>query len=345
MNVKKLHIRRRLLAAGAAALAAPMRALAQPAAPLRILHVMSYHSPWRWTDGQLAGFKEALQGVPVEVRVFQMDAKRNSTPAQKEAVGRKAREMIDAWRPDLLYTSDDDAQEFVAAHYVNGRMPIVFSGVNKDPSAYGFRGSRNVTGVVEHEHFTESVALLRSIDPRVKRIAAVFDDAPMWSQVIARMKAQAGALGGAEVVAWDTLKTFEDYQRRIAEYPKSVDAIALVGIFHFRDAAGRNVPYEEVLRWTAEHSPLPDLGFWVDRVHYGTLAAVTVSEREQGLAAGRLARAILVDQRAPSSLPMEPTRKGIPVMSLARARKLGLKPSSSVLLSAEVVTKFDWEGK
>ncbi len=24
--------------------------------PLRILHIMSFDSPWRWTDGQLAGF-------------------------------------------------------------------------------------------------------------------------------------------------------------------------------------------------------------------------------------------------------------------------------------------------
>jgi hypothetical protein len=32
------------------------------------------------------------------------------------------------------------------------------------------------------------------------------------------------------------------------------------------------VPYQEVLKWTAENSRLPDLGFWVDRVHYEHLA-------------------------------------------------------------------------
>jgi len=81
----------------------------------------------------------------------------------------------------------------------------------------------------------------------------------------------------------------------------------------------------------------------VDRVHYGTLAAVTVSEREQGLAAGRMARAILVDGRSAASFAMAPTSKGVPVLSLARARKLGLKLNSSTLLAAEVIEKFEWE--
>jgi hypothetical protein len=98
-----------------------------------------------------------------------------------------------------------------------------------------------------------------------------------------------------------------------------------------------------VLRWTAEHSSLPDLGLWVDRMHFGTLCGVTVSEREQGLAAGRLARAILVEGKSPSSLDMQPTVKGLPVLSLARARKLGIQPVTGVLLSSEVIQQFEWE--
>jgi ABC-type uncharacterized transport system substrate-binding protein len=96
------------------------------------------------------------------------------------------------------------------------------------------------------------------------------------------------------------------------------------------------------MKWTAENSKLPDFGYWIDRVHYGSLAAVTVSEREQGLAAGRIARGILVDGRTPSSFAMEPTFKGLPVISLTRAQALGLKVKSGLLLSAEVVEKFEW---
>lgn len=311
--------------------------------PYRILYVMSYHSPWRWTDGQLAGFKEAMGPAKAEYKVFQMDTKQNSTPEAKERKGREARALIDAWKPDLVYTSDDDVQEHVAVHYVGKRMPFVFSGVNKHPRAYGFEGSRNVTGVLEHEHFVESVRLLQTVAPGVRRIAAVFDDAKMWAPVIERMRARLNELPGVEIVAWDSIRTWDEYRKKMQEYPGRADAVALIGVFNFKDAAGRNVPYQEVLRWTAENSTLPDLGFWVDRVHYGTLAAVTVSEREQGLAAGRMARAILVDGRSPSSIAMVPTAKGVPVISLARARKLGLELNSTTLLSAEVIEKFEWD--
>ncbi len=329
-----------LIIAALSLCAAPGQAAGKP---LKILYVMSYHSPWRWTDGQLDGFKEGMGDAVAEYRVFQMDAKQNSTRAAKERKGREARALIDSWQPDLVYTSDDDAQEFVAVHYLNAALPFVFSGVNKDPSAYGFVGSKNVAGVLEHEHFVESVKLLQSLAPSARRIAVVLDDAPMWGPVSARMRDGLKTLPGVEVVAWDTIRTWADYQAKMKSYAGRADAVALIGIFNFRDDAGKNVPYQQVLRWTAENSTLPDLGFWIDRVHFGTLAAVTVSEREQGLAAGRMARAILLEGRAPSSFPMQPTVKGTPVVSLARARKLGLKPSSSVLLSAEVIDSFDWE--
>jgi ABC-type uncharacterized transport system substrate-binding protein len=98
-----------------------------------------------------------------------------------------------------------------------------------------------------------------------------------------------------------------------------------------------------VLKWTAENSPLPDFSFWKDRIAYGTLCTVTVSGDEQGLAAGKMAHSILVDGKSPASFAMGPTVKGEPVISLARARALGLHLHTRVLLTAQVVQKFAWE--
>lgn len=313
-----------------------------PTTPPRIVHVMSYHSPWRWTDGQLDGFKAGLGDVGAEFRVVQMDAKNHSDNIAKEQRAREARALIDSWKPDLVYTTDDDAQEWITHHYLNTPIPLVFSGVNKAPEHYGFDRADNVTGVLEQEHFAESVRLLKSIVPGMKRLVVVLDDADMWGPVVQRMRA-AKLPAGVQIVGWETIKTFAEYKRRMAAYPDIADAIALIGIFGFKDENGRNVPYQEVLKWTAENSRLPDLGFWVDRVHYGTLVAVTVSEREQGLAAGRLARRILLEQAKPASLPMLATTKGLPVISLARARKLGITLRTDQLLAAQIVTRFEWE--
>ncbi|MEW6677654.1 MAG: ABC transporter substrate binding protein [Pseudomonadota bacterium] len=310
--------------------------------PFRILHVMSYHSPWRWTDGQFAGFKAGLGDVPAEFKVVQLDTKHRSGEEQKAENGLKARALVDAWKPHLIYTTDDDAQELVTRHYLNTPIKLVFSGVNKAPEVYGFDKADNVSGVIEHEHFAESVSLLKRMVPGMERLVVVLDDAGMWEPVMARMKASP-LPAGVRVVGWETIKTYSEFKKRVAHYPQIADAIALIGIFNFKDDHGRNVPYQEVLKWTAENSSLPDLGFWIDRVHFGTLAAVTVSEREQGLAAGRIARAVLVGGKAPRTLPMRPTSKGLPVINLARAHKLGIQVRSELLLSAEVVTRFDWD--
>ncbi|MEW6513854.1 MAG: ABC transporter substrate binding protein [Pseudomonadota bacterium] len=311
----------------------------------KILYVMSYHSPWRWTDWQLEGFQEEMKGVKASYRSFQMDTKRNSSPEQKAAKGKEAQTLIESWKPDLVYTSDDDAQQYLVKHYVNGKLPFVFSGVNADPANYGFRGSANVTGVIEQEHFIESVRLIKKMVPGAKRIALVFDDARMWDPVKARIEKAMAQLPDVQIVANDTLLTFADYKKKISEYQKTADIIGTLGIFNLKDENGKNVTYQEVQKWTVENSRLPDFAFWIDRVHYGTLGAVTVSEREQGRGAGRIARGILVDGKSPASFAMVPTTKGLPVINLARAKQLGINPDAELLLTAEVIQKYEWEQK
>ncbi len=214
---------------------------------LKILHVMSHHSPWRWTDGQLQGFKDGL-AAPAQFKVFQIDAKRQSTPEEMQARAREARAAIDRWKPDLLYTSDDEAQDLVARHYVNTELPVVFSGVNKPPQSYGFDGAPNVTGVLEHEHSLQSIRLLQALAPGARRFVAVFDEAPLWPSVQARMKAATAGLADVEFVAWDTVRTFEEYKTKVKDYQTGADAIALIGVFNFKDEQGKNVPYQQVMR-------------------------------------------------------------------------------------------------
>jgi len=308
----------------------------------KILHIMSYHSPWKWTDDQFDGFKDGLNYSNVEYYVFQMDTKRNSSEEWKEKVGQEARDLIDSWKPDLVYTNDDNAQKYVTKYYINTSIPFVFSAVNNDPPTYGFVGSTNIAGVLEQEHFVETVNLLKEIVPSVKNITVIVDDDATWPGVIARMQSKQDQLPDVEFIDWDTIYTFEEYKQKINE--TQADAIALLGIFTFKDASGQNVPYQEVLEWTANNSNLPDFGFWSDRISYGTLCTVTVSGYEQGLAAGKIARGILIDNISPSNYSFEPTVKGEPVISLARANKLGISIKSSILLTAEVVENFAWEG-
>ncbi|RJQ84729.1 MAG: hypothetical protein C4519_04360 [Desulfobacteraceae bacterium] len=313
------------------------------AKPPRILHIMSFHLPWEWNVEQLNGFKHGLNQPDAEFRIFQMDTKRNNSQEWIQSVGMQARQLIDTWQPDLIYTNDDPAQAYVARHYVNHSIPFVFSGVNAAPGEYGFAASANVTGVLEHEHFVATITLLRSLVPTIRKIAVIIDDEPTWPGVVARMQAQLPQLSGIELARIETVKTFSTFKSLMADLQEKVDAVAMLGIFTFKDEAGANVPFTEVLRWTAENSKLPDFSFWDSRIPFGTLCAVAVSGYAQGFEAGKIARGILFDGRSPSSYPMKPTIKGKPVISLARANRLGLRISTDILLTVQVIQNFQWD--
>ncbi|MCG8082825.1 MAG: hypothetical protein JAY73_17610, partial [Candidatus Thiodiazotropha taylori] len=118
---------------------------------------------------------------------------------------------------------------------------------------------------------------------------------------------------------------------------------AMLGIINIKNKKGDDVDYEVIQRWIVENSKLPDFSFWQTRVERGTLCAVAVSGYEQGLLAGDMARKILQDRVSPADLPTIPSSEGQPMISLARARSLGLKPDVDLLLNTKAITGYIWE--
>lgn len=311
------------------------------AEPLRIVHVMSYHIGWTWNQEQFHAFRQELADLAVEYQVLELDAKR-SDEASVLKQAQKATQLIREWHPHLVYINDDVAQELVTRRFLNHSIPFVYSAVNKRPEDYGFHLARNVVGVLEEEHVLPSLNLLRAIQPRVRKIAVVTDADPAWTGTISRMRRELKGLPEVEVVDWARPDSFSDYQKKIREYQSSADAIVFLGIFTFSGKHKKPVHFEQVQRWTAENSRLPDVSFWESRVENGTLSAVGISALEQGREAGKLARKILVDGASPADLQSVASTKGQPFISLARARDLGLPIPASLLLSSKVKTEYAW---
>jgi ABC-type uncharacterized transport system substrate-binding protein len=308
----------------------------------RILHVMSYHQSWKWNSEQLKGFKDGVGDLNVEYKIIELDTKRQSDPEEIAQKVNDAENIIKEWQPNLLYTNDDNAQKYVAEPYVNSSLPIVFSGVNRDPSEYGFIGAKNVTGVMEYEHFLPTLNYLRKITPDIQKLAVIVDSDPTWKGVMSRMRANLKHTDGVEVTDWLLVRTLDDYKSSIKELQDKVDAIALLGVFNIKDSAGNDVNYEELLQWTAENSNLPDFSFWESRVDRGTLCVVAVSGYEQGLIAGQMARKILKDKVSPGSIGISQSTKGQPMLNITRAKALGIKVDVNLLLESTVKQGYAW---
>ncbi len=309
----------------------------QPDREFKILHVMSYHSPWKWTDDQLKGFQSALQDLKVEYKIMQMDTKRRSDEAWIRQITADIKETIDTWKPDLVYTNDDNVQIYVCKDYINSGIPLVFSAVNADPSEYGFDKAKNITGILERMHYVGTVNLLKKLKPDVKKVMMLSDNGKMWPPMLERMKKQMASVDSVEVVGYELIDNYDAFRQKVLDCQNSVDAIGFFGIFEFKDETGANVPMETVISWLAEHSHLPDFSFWKDRVEKGTLCSMAVSGEAQGYQAGLLAHRILAEGLAPSDLPMKSTEEGIPLINLQTAERLKIKPDAETLLSAEVI--------
>lgn len=309
----------------------------------RILHVMSYHQSWKWNIEQLKGFKDGVGDLNVEYKIVELDTKRKSRTEEIAQKVSSANQIIKDWKPDLLYTNDDNAQKYVAEHYVNTSLPIVFSGVNRDPSEYGFVGAKNVTGVMEYEHFVPTLNYLRQIVPDTKKLAVIVDSDPTWKGVMSRMRANLKQIPGVTVSDWLLVNTLDQYKSSIKELQGSVDAIALLGIFNIKDESGKNVDYQDILKWTAENSTVPDFSFWESRVDRGTLCVVAVSGYEQGLIAGQMARKILKEKVSPDSIGISQSTKGQPMLNIARAKALGIEVDVNLLLNSTVKKDYAWE--
>jgi len=308
-----------------------------------ILHIMSYHEGWEWTEAQLEGFQTALEGCNVEYTVRAMDCKNHADDEYRNAKADELQSYIDENKPDLVYVSDDEGMQYVASRYADSELPFVFSCVNKSVDEYGLKDAKNVTGVYEVEHFGSSFELMQEIVPDIKDVIVIFDRAEMWNDVKQRMLDVVGDYPDVNFIFLDPIMTFEQYKQTILEYNGKVDALCLVGVFNYADENGESVFYQDVLKWTEENSTIPDFTFWIDRIDNSTLCSVAISGFEQGYTAGQMAKKILVDKTSPEDIETTHTAKGSVAINSKRAAKLGLVIDADLLLGAEVYTKYQWE--
>ncbi len=116
----------------------------------KILYIDSYHPSYEWSRKITAGVLSVLADLPdVELKILRMDTKRNKSEEYKQQAALKAKALIEAWKPDIVIASDDNASKYlIAPYFKDSDLPFVFCGLNWDASVYGFP-TKNITGMVE----------------------------------------------------------------------------------------------------------------------------------------------------------------------------------------------------
>ena len=299
-----------------------------------MLLVHSYHQGYRWVDTITEGVRSAIQGSDLALDIFYMDTKRHTDEAWKIDAGRRARQKVNQYHPDIILAADDDAQEYFAMFYLNTALPVVFTGVDADPSKYGYPAA-NVTGVIERPHFQESLAFAQQLCP-IKRIAVLSCHDSTSTLALGFMKQEQLDV---EVAEWLMVDNFDAWKKAIERFNRSVDAIVIRSYQTVKKPGSlENVPARDVAAWTCQHATVPTIAFHDFEIEEGLLVGVVKSGQEYGRLPAEYALRILAGT-PPITLPIVKPQQGIRMINCGTAQRLGISCTDKLPRDVLLVSK------
>lgn len=305
----------------------------------RIFIVHSYNPEYIWCQSINQGVEDALRGK-IKTDIFYLDAKRDHNPESLQHKADAILQRIEADRPQVVVAVDDAAQQLLVVPHLKGRgaPQVIFCGVNAPLKHYGYP-AQNVSGVRERWHFRQGFSLLKLIVPKARRLVLITDDSESSSFVLADLAADRRKAGPfAMQVDTQIVDSFQQWQAQVLGAQSRAGALAL-GIYHslHDERTGKIVPPETVNQWTTRANKLPTLGFADYVLEHGQLCGVIESGHEQGALAGGMARQVLERGAKAGSLGVLINQKGIVVLNLKTAERLGVAIPFALIQAAGVV--------
>lgn len=298
----------------------------------RILLVHSYHPEYAWVDTITQGVHSTIADSGINLDIFYMDTKRHPDAAWKSESGRKAMERVTQYKPDVVLAIDDDAQTYFARQLVRGPIPVVFCGVDADPSKYGYPAS-NVTGIIERPHFRESIALVAGIRP-TRRIAVMSCNDSTSIAALGFMKQDNLAV---EVAEWRMVDDFDQWKQAVLHFNKTVDALVIRSYQAVPKPGGKEIEDPRaVVDWTVQNATIPTIAFHDFEIKDGLMLGVVKSGHEYGSMATEYALQIL-DGDSPGALAIKRTKTGIPMINRSTAARLGINLADDVIRGVTLV--------
>ena len=164
-----------------------------------------------------------------------------------KAAGAKAWSEIQAIAPDVVITSDDNAQKYLVVPFMkNSEIPVIFNGVNWDASAYGFP-TANMTGMIEVELPDQLVQLLKGY-AQGERLGYITIDTETERKVVDIYNQR--FFNGQMTVYW--AKTQEEFKSAFLTAQQEVD-ILLMG----NNAGSDKWVEEEMTQFVMQNTAVP----------------------------------------------------------------------------------------
>jgi len=318
---------------------------------LRIFVVSSYHREYLWSQdtnkGLCAAFKDFkfidndqqadeytkndfLETQNVVIKKAWMDTKHKSSKAEIADVTTRIVNEINMFKPDLIFLGDDNATNFIGAHFFNTRVPVVFWGVDFNPLAYGYidtvaHPGHNMTGVYQAEYIKESLEYLKKLVANLKTFA-ILSDASETGLAKSRAIVKLSDKGQLSLRLVDQVATnsFSEWQDKALDLQGKVDAFFVVNHGTLKDDGGSSVDTLKAGAWYLANIKKPEASPEKQFIQEGMLLSVDDSGFKQAYEAGRMADMILHQKKNPADIAVVAPTRGAIMVNRQRAAMLGV---------------------
>ncbi len=276
------------------------------------------------------GLRDALKSVGfIEGRNLKMIVETVVDDEQK--LSQQALNLVLA-RPDVLVALSAPAAQALMRH--TKQMPIVFAGVTDPVQAelvpsWSASGS-NVTGVSDLLTMARRAQLVRQFVPQARRVGVVYNPADAASVLVIREFQEQLTKAGMLMVEVAASRALD-----VAAAARSL--IGKVDAMHTFWDSHTQAAYPGLVK-VANDSKIALLAADTLSVQAGALAALVVTERDVGVAAGRQVVRILRGAKPGAIAPETISRPQIQI-NLVAAKKQGVSLSEALLKSATVIVK------
>ncbi|HOO39637.1 MAG TPA: ABC transporter substrate binding protein [Deltaproteobacteria bacterium] len=300
-------------------------------------------------DGVVSALRQAgyHEGENLELQVYFMDTKqRNNTPELIKREASIARNMIDAFKPDVLVTLDDNAFSSVGLAYADASFPVVFCGVNNLLENYNarvpFMNSReapghNITGVYEKLHVSDALRVHSSLFPGVRKVQFIVDTSVTGRAIFEQIKQEIAV--DPPPCAWGltVVDSWEAYQEEIHRVNRDSTVSALYpAALLLKDKDGKSYTAKQIISWTTRVSTKPELAVNYMFSRLGLFGGATVDFFAMGKQSGVMVVKILQGEN-PAGIAIDDAGRYALAFNLRRANELGIDIPKDVILSADEV--------
>ena len=325
---------------------------------IKVFIVHSYEEDHVCGAPQGKGITEALKNEfkdRIQIKNYFMNTKTiNSAPDKMEQEGLLVLTEVESFKPNMVFTLDDDAFREVGLKLRGKNVPVFFSGMNGQPEKYSKdapfldgkgRPNSNITGVYEKLQLQVALNVMKRVIPDLKKIVALLDKTPTGNAIRIQLEKELIGYPGKMEIVFRQVDTMEDYLREITEINNDATIQAVYPVvLSVADDTGKSVGFKTTLKAYIENCKKPGMALNFDFARLGLFGGASVDFAAMGRQAGMMGNQWLKGKRI-QELPIESAEKYLITFNKAIANQLKIKIPDELIAAAIIYDSIGLLGK